>query len=24
MDGSQVWPAFQDGRIEEIRNYCET
>jgi hypothetical protein len=24
MDGSQVWHAFQDGRIEEIRNYCET
>ena len=24
MDGSQVWPAFQAGRIEEIRNYCET
>jgi predicted PolB exonuclease-like 3'-5' exonuclease len=24
MDGSQVWHAFQEGRIEEIRNYCET
>ncbi|MDN7671682.1 3'-5' exonuclease [Burkholderia oklahomensis] len=24
MDGSQVWTAFQEGRIEEIRNYCET
>ncbi len=24
MDGGQVWTAFQDGRIEEIRNYCET
>jgi predicted PolB exonuclease-like 3'-5' exonuclease len=24
MDGSQVWGAFQDGRIAEIRNYCET
>jgi predicted PolB exonuclease-like 3'-5' exonuclease len=24
MDGSQVWPAFRDGRIDEIRNYCET
>ncbi|MDW9254985.1 putative 3'-5' exonuclease domain family protein [Burkholderia thailandensis] len=24
MDGSQVWAAFQQGRIEEIRNYCET
>ncbi len=24
MDGSQVWPAFQDGRIGEIRDYCET
>ncbi|HTJ95228.1 MAG TPA: 3'-5' exonuclease, partial [Pararobbsia sp.] len=20
----QVWGAFQEGRIEEIRNYCET
>ena len=24
MDGSQVWPTWQAGRIEEIRNYCET
>lgn len=24
MDGSQVWPAFQQGRIDEIRAYCET
>ncbi len=24
MDGAQVWTAFRDGRIEEIRNYCET
>jgi 3'-5' exonuclease len=24
MDGGQVWQAFQEGRIEEIRNYCET
>jgi len=24
MDGSQVWPAFQQGQIGEIRNYCET
>jgi predicted PolB exonuclease-like 3'-5' exonuclease len=24
MDGSQVWSAFQEGRIAEIRNYCET
>jgi predicted PolB exonuclease-like 3'-5' exonuclease len=24
MDGSQVWPAWRDGRIDEIRNYCET
>lgn len=24
MDGSQVWPAFQRGEIEAIRNYCET
>lgn len=24
MDGSQVWEAFQAGRIGEIRNYCET
>lgn len=24
MDGSQVWPAFLEGRLSEIRNYCET
>lgn len=24
MDGSRVWDAFRDGRIEDIRNYCET
>ena len=24
MDGSQVWDAFQAGRLVEIRNYCET
>ena len=24
MDGSKVWDAFQEGRIGEIRNYCET
>ncbi len=24
MDGSQVWQAFAEGRVEEIRNYCET
>jgi predicted PolB exonuclease-like 3'-5' exonuclease len=24
MDGGQVWAAFQEGRIEEIRHYCET
>ncbi len=24
MDGSQVWPAFQAGRLAEIRGYCET
>jgi predicted PolB exonuclease-like 3'-5' exonuclease len=24
MDGSQVWPAYQEGRLDEIRNYCET
>lgn len=24
MDGSKVWDAFQDGKIAEIRNYCET
>ncbi len=24
MDGSQVWPAWQQGQIEDIRAYCET
>ena len=24
MDGSQVWGAFRDGRLPEIRAYCET
>lgn len=24
VDGSQVWTLFQQGRIDEIRNYCET
>lgn len=24
MDGSQVWQAYCDGRIDQIRNYCET
>ena len=24
MDGGQVWNAFREGRIDEIRNYCET
>jgi predicted PolB exonuclease-like 3'-5' exonuclease len=24
MDGSQVWDAFQAGRLADIRNYCET
>jgi hypothetical protein len=24
MDGSQVWPAWQAGRADEIRAYCET
>jgi predicted PolB exonuclease-like 3'-5' exonuclease len=24
MDGSQVWSAYQDGKLPEIRNYCET
>ncbi len=24
MDGSQVWQAFQQGQLDEIRNYCET
>ena len=24
MDGSKVWEAYQQGKQEEIRNYCET
>lgn len=24
VDGSQVWNLFQEGRLGEIRNYCET
>lgn len=24
MDGGQVWQGFLDGKIEEIRDYCET
>jgi 3'-5' exonuclease len=24
MDGSQVWQAYQNGRLAEIRSYCET
>ncbi|SNX29506.1 hypothetical protein SAMN06295945_1884 [Polynucleobacter meluiroseus] len=24
MDGSQVWPAFQEGKLNDIRRYCET
>jgi 3'-5' exonuclease len=24
MDGSQVYPAYLDGKIEDIRRYCET
>ena len=24
MDGSQVWPAYRDGRIADIRRYCES
>ena len=24
MDGSQVWPAFLDGKLLDIRRYCET
>jgi len=24
MDGSQVWPAFQAGQLNDIRAYCET
>jgi predicted PolB exonuclease-like 3'-5' exonuclease len=24
VDGSQVWALFQQGRLNEIRDYCET
>jgi predicted PolB exonuclease-like 3'-5' exonuclease len=24
LDGSQVWAAFHDGRLGDIRAYCET
>jgi len=24
MDGSKVWDAYRDGRLQEIRDYCET
>lgn len=24
MDGSKVWSAYHEGKIEEIRHYCET
>ena len=24
MDGAAVWPAYREGRVEEIRRYCET
>ena len=24
MSGAAVWPAYYEGRIEDIRNYCET
>ncbi|MEY3863008.1 MAG: hypothetical protein RIR60_1374, partial [Pseudomonadota bacterium] len=24
MDGSKVWDAYKAGKIDEIRNYCET
>lgn len=24
MDGSKVWDAFKDGKLNEIRDYCET
>lgn len=24
VDGSQVWTLYQEGRLDEIRNYCET
>jgi len=23
MDGSKVWEAYQQGKLAEIRNYCE-
>jgi len=24
MDGSKVWEAYKDGKLQEIRDYCET
>lgn len=24
MDGSQVWTAYREGRVDEVRRYCET
>lgn len=24
VDGSQVWPLYQEGRLKDIRDYCET
>jgi predicted PolB exonuclease-like 3'-5' exonuclease len=24
MDGGQVWDAYQQGKLDQIRNYCET
>jgi len=24
MDGSQVWPAYLEGKLDDIRRYCET
>src|SRR6476661_8369361 len=24
MDGGQVWPAYLEGKLEDIRRYCET
>jgi predicted PolB exonuclease-like 3'-5' exonuclease len=24
MDGSKVWDAYQSGKIDDIRKYCET
>ncbi len=24
MDGSKVWEAYRQGKLDEIRNYCET